>query len=105
MPWDRRIATRADCASQLVRSRRSGSCRREQLPEQPPLAGCGKVCRSPRFGAASERERKDGLRLIGILQELRDGQKLQIERQAEALATQPEQFELVRKQTERTERI
>lgn len=44
-------------------------------------------------------------RLIRVLEEIRDNQKVQIERQSEALALQREQFELVKKQTERTERI
>jgi hypothetical protein len=48
---------------------------------------------------------QDLQRLIRLLEEIRDGQKLQLERQAEALALQREQFALVRQQTERAERI
>jgi uncharacterized membrane protein (DUF106 family) len=44
-------------------------------------------------------------RLIRVLEEIRDNQKIQLERQAEALALQREQFGLVRKQAERAERI
>ena len=47
----------------------------------------------------------DRQRAIGVLEEIRDGQKLQLERQAEALALQREQFALFRKQSERAERI
>lgn len=50
----------------------------------------------------SDQGDKDIVQLLG---ELRDGQKQQLERQAEALALQREQFELVRKQMERAERI
>ena len=44
-------------------------------------------------------------RAIGVLEEIRDNQKLQLERQAEALALQREHFALVQKQSERAERI
>ena len=44
-------------------------------------------------------------RLIRTLEEIRDNQKLQLERQAEALALQREQFALGQKQSDRTERI
>ena len=47
----------------------------------------------------------ESLRMIRVLEELRDGQKLQLERQQEALQVQREQFALVQKQFERTERI
>jgi len=47
----------------------------------------------------------ESLRMIRLLEELRDGQKLQLERQQEALQVQREQFALVQKQFERTERI
>jgi uncharacterized membrane protein (DUF106 family) len=47
----------------------------------------------------------DSQRLTSLLEEIRDNQRLQIERQAEALALQREQFELVKRQAERTERI
>jgi hypothetical protein len=40
-----------------------------------------------------------------VLKEIRDNQKLQLERQTEALALQREQFALVQRQTERQERI
>jgi hypothetical protein len=43
--------------------------------------------------------------LVTILKEIRDNQKLQLDRQAEAFALQREQFALVQKQTERHERI
>ena len=42
---------------------------------------------------------------VRLLEEIRDHQRLQLERQAEALAIQKEQFALVKAQTERTERI
>lgn len=42
---------------------------------------------------------------LALLEEIRNNQRLQIDRQAEALALQKEQFDLVRKQFERTERI
>ena len=48
---------------------------------------------------------QDLQRLLRLLEEIRDGQKLQLERQAEALALQREQFALVRNQAERAERI
>jgi uncharacterized membrane protein (DUF106 family) len=44
-------------------------------------------------------------RMVRILEEMRDNQKLQLERQSEALAVQRETFALVQRQTERTERI
>lgn len=44
-------------------------------------------------------------RLISVLEEIRDNQRLQLERQAEALSLQREQFALVQKQHERAERI
>jgi hypothetical protein len=43
--------------------------------------------------------------LTTILREIRDGQRLQLERQAEALALQREQLAVVQGQTERHERI
>ncbi len=42
---------------------------------------------------------------LNILKEIRDNQKLQLERQAEALAIQKEQFDIFRKQMEQTQRI
>ncbi|QQS54276.1 MAG: hypothetical protein IPM89_16060 [Candidatus Competibacteraceae bacterium] len=48
---------------------------------------------------------QDFHRLVRVLEEIRDHQKLQLERQAEALGLQREQFALVRKQTERAERL
>ncbi len=42
---------------------------------------------------------------LALLKEIRDNQKLQLERQAEALAIQKEQFEIFRKQMEQTQRI
>ncbi len=48
---------------------------------------------------------QDLQRLIRTLEEIRDNQKLQLERQAETLALQREQFALVQNQSERTERI
>jgi len=47
----------------------------------------------------------DTQRLVSVLEEIRDNQRLQLERQAEALALQREQFALVQKQQERAERI
>jgi hypothetical protein len=43
--------------------------------------------------------------LTAILRNICDSQRLQLERQAEALALQREQFALVQRQTERHERI
>ena len=43
--------------------------------------------------------------LTRLLTEIRDGQKLALERQAQALELQRAQFELVRQQMERNERI
>jgi uncharacterized membrane protein (DUF106 family) len=40
-----------------------------------------------------------------LLEEIRDNQKLQLERQAEALAIQKEQFEIFKTQMEQTRRI
>ena len=42
-------------------------------------------------------------RLVAVLEEIRDNQRLQLERQAEALALQREQFALVQKQYERVD--
>lgn len=47
----------------------------------------------------------DMQRLAGVLEEIRDNQRLQLERQAEALSLQREQFAFIQKQSERTERI
>ena len=44
-------------------------------------------------------------RLIRVLEEIRDTQRLQLERQAEALAMQREHVALIQRQSERTERI
>lgn len=43
--------------------------------------------------------------LVAILQQIRDNQKLQLERQAEALALQREHAAMVRQQAERHDRI
>jgi len=43
--------------------------------------------------------------LFRVLEEIRDNQKLQLERQAKALELQREQFSLVQKQYERAERL
>ncbi|GKS65909.1 hypothetical protein YTPLAS72_32130 [Nitrospira sp.] len=43
--------------------------------------------------------------LSSLLKEIRDNQKLQLDRQAEALALQREHYSLIRQQTERHERI
>jgi len=43
--------------------------------------------------------------LVSVLEEIRNNQKLQLERQAEALSLQREQFALVQKQYERAERL
>lgn len=48
---------------------------------------------------------QDMQRLVAVLEEIRDNQKIQLERQAEAFALQREQFAMVQKQYERTERI
>jgi len=47
----------------------------------------------------------DNKEQVDLLKEIRDNQKLQLERQAEALAIQKEQFEIFRKQMEQTQRI
>jgi uncharacterized membrane protein (DUF106 family) len=47
----------------------------------------------------------DAKRMAAVLEELREGQKLQLERQLEALDLQRKQFELVQGQAARTERI
>jgi Flp pilus assembly protein TadB len=44
-------------------------------------------------------------RIAALLEELRDGQKLQLERQLEALDLQRKQFEVLQSQAARTERI
>ncbi|HZR70167.1 MAG TPA: hypothetical protein VFB01_14080 [Burkholderiales bacterium] len=44
-------------------------------------------------------------RMLRVLEEMRDNQKLQLERQAEALAAQRETLALVERQTERAERL
>jgi len=44
-------------------------------------------------------------RVVLLLEELREGQKLQLDRQKEALDLQREQVTLVQKQFERTQRI
>lgn len=43
--------------------------------------------------------------LVDILKEIRDNQKLQLDRQTDALTLQREQIALVQRHTERTERI
>lgn len=48
---------------------------------------------------------EDARLLVTILKEIRDNQKVQLDRQAEALALQREQFAVVQRQTERHERI
>jgi len=47
----------------------------------------------------------DSTRLVQLLEEIRDGQKLQLERQHEALLLQRQQFAVFQEQAERTERI
>ena len=47
----------------------------------------------------------DDPRVIELLEELRDNQRLQLERQAEALTMQKRQLELVEQQLERSERL
>ena len=47
----------------------------------------------------------DTQRIAAALEELRDGQKLQIERQLESLELQRQQFAIVQNQAARTERI
>ena len=46
----------------------------------------------------------DAARIISLLQEIRDDQRLQLERQAEAFTLQREQFALVQKSQERAEK-
>jgi hypothetical protein len=48
---------------------------------------------------------QESQQLDAILKEIRDNQKLQLDRQTEALTLQREQFALVQKQAERHERI
>ena len=48
---------------------------------------------------------EDGRRIAALLEEIRDGQREQIARQAEALALQREQFALVQRQFERTDKL
>lgn len=47
----------------------------------------------------------DTQKLIATLEEIRDNQKLQLERQLEALTLQREQVAMVQRQVERTERL
>ena len=47
----------------------------------------------------------DAARIISLLQEIRDDQRLQLERQAEAFILQREQFALVQKSQERAEKL
>ena len=44
-------------------------------------------------------------KMISLLAEIRDGQRLQLERQVEAMALQREQFALAQRQMERAERL
>jgi hypothetical protein len=48
---------------------------------------------------------EDSRLFVTVLEEIRDNQKLQLDRQAEAIALQREQFALVQRQAERHERI
>ena len=48
---------------------------------------------------------KEPEQLAALLKEICDNQKLQLERQAQALAIQKEQFEIFKKQMEQTQRI
>lgn len=50
-------------------------------------------------------EERETQQLIRLLEEIRDNQRQQIERQAEALSLQREQVALVQRQHERAERI
>ena len=43
--------------------------------------------------------------IVSLLEEIRDGQRLQLERQAEALAMQRDQIALVQRQQERAEKL
>ncbi|HEY7683215.1 MAG TPA: hypothetical protein VH879_11275 [Gemmatimonadales bacterium] len=47
----------------------------------------------------------DVQKLLRLLEEIRDGQRLQLERQAEALTLQRQQLTLVQSQADRAERI
>jgi hypothetical protein len=47
----------------------------------------------------------DVTKCLRLLEQIRDGQSLQLERQAEALTLQREQLAVVQRQIERTERI
>src|SRR4051794_32573275 len=64
-------------------------------------AGCRPLHRAFREKQAAAMNENEFGRMIGVLEELRDGQKLQLARQQEALALQREQFALVQKQFER----
>lgn len=48
---------------------------------------------------------EDSRVLVTILKEIRENQRLQLERQAEAVALQREQFAIVQRQADRHERI
>ena len=48
---------------------------------------------------------EDSRVLVTILKEIRDSKKIQLDRQAEALALQREQFAIVQRQADRHERI
>jgi hypothetical protein len=58
-----------------------------------------------RLLAVRDMNDQDSQRLLRILEELRDNQKVQLERQAEALVLQREQFALIQRQYERHERL
>jgi len=48
---------------------------------------------------------EDLARVVTVLEEIRDDQRVQLQRQGDALALQREQYAMVQKQYERTERI
>ncbi len=48
---------------------------------------------------------QDSQRLLRLLEEIRDNQRTQLERQAESLVLQRERFALIQKQAERAERL
>jgi len=50
-------------------------------------------------------QQQDSVRIVELLEQIRDNQATQLARQSEALAMQKEQYELVRVQSERAARL
>lgn len=72
------------------------------------LAAPGLDCLSwptANHGGATDMNDSERQRLLALLEEIRDNQKAQIERQAEALDMQRRQFAILEKQQERADRI